>query len=95
MGAATFAFFGKPGDQYALYTSTNNGQWDDPLDSATWYDNNPNATSTTLFDEVGGASFIEFGGSSGRWYLVNEAGNQIVEYFSTPERKFNGPWVIN
>lgn len=95
VGAATFAFFAKPGDQYALYTSLAGGSWDDPLNTSTWYNNNANVGPTKLFEKVGAASFVEFGGSSGRWYLVNEEGDQIMEYLSIPERKFNGPWVIN
>nr|WP_321233523.1 thiol-activated cytolysin family protein [uncultured Psychroserpens sp.] len=95
VGTSTFAFFAKPGEEYALYTSPNGGNWSNPLDSTTWYNNNPNEDNRTLFEKVGAASFIEFGGSSGRWYLVNEEGDEIMEYLSTPVRKFNGPWIIN
>lgn len=94
-GAQTFALFAKPGDRYALYTSQNNGSWENPLNSDTWYNNISNENDINLFKTVGAASVIEFGGASGRWYFVNEAGDQIMEYFSTPTRKFNGPWVIN
>ncbi|MBC2846054.1 thiol-activated cytolysin family protein [Winogradskyella flava] len=94
VGVQTHAYFAKPGEEYALYSTPAGGSWENPLDSTTWYDNLAN-TEGTLFDKVGAASFIEFGGSSGRWYLVNEAGDEIMEYLSTPVRTFNGPWVIN
>ncbi len=94
VGASTFAFFAKPGDEYSLYSTNNGGSWENPLAATTWFNNNANA-SGTLFEKVGAASFIEFGGSSGRWYLVNEEGDEIMEYLSSPTRTFNGPWVIN
>lgn len=94
VGAVTFAFFAKPGDQYALYRTDAGGSWENPLESPTWFNNTANA-SGSLFDKVGAATFIEFGGSSGRWYLVNEAGDQLMEYLATPTRTFNGTWVIN
>ncbi|MEP3208752.1 MAG: thiol-activated cytolysin family protein [Maribacter sp.] len=94
VGASTFAFFAKPGDEYSLYSTNSGGSWENPLAATTWFDNTANA-SGTLFEKVGAASFIEFGGSSGRWYLVNEAGDEIMEYLSSPSRTFNGPWVIN
>lgn len=95
VGLETFAFFAKPGEEYALYSTPGGGNWENPLDSTTWYNNNPNENNHTLFEKVGAASFIAFGGSSGRWYLVNEDGDEIMEYLSSPIRKFNGPWVIN
>lgn len=93
VGASTVAFFGKPGDEYALY-STSDGSWQAPLDSDTWFNNLPN-DSGTLFDRVGAAAFIEFSDSTGRWVLVNENGNEIMEYQSSPSRTFDGPWVVN
>ena len=95
VGFETFAFFAKPGEEYALYTTPGGGNWANPLNSTTWFDNNPNENNQMLFEKVGAASSIAFGGSSGRWYLVNEAGDEIMEYLSSPTRKFNGPWVIN
>ncbi len=94
VGVSAFSFFGKPGDEYALYSTTGDGSWENPLASTTWFNNIVNA-SGTLFEKVGAASFIEFGGSSGRWYLVNETGDQLMEYLSSPTRTFNGPWVVN
>ncbi|KPM31528.1 Thiol-activated cytolysin [Croceitalea dokdonensis DOKDO 023] len=93
VGVGTLAFFGKPGDEYALYT-TATGAWQNPLDSETWYSNRPNQRGT-LFERVGAAAFIEFSDSTGRWLLANEEGNEIMEYQSTPVRTFDGPWVIN
>ena len=93
-GATTMALFAKPGDEYATYSTTGGGTWGDPLDATTWWVNLENA-SGELFDKVGAATFIEFGGSSGRWYLVNEKGDEIIEYLAEPTRTFNGPWVIN
>ncbi len=94
VGDSTFALFAKPGDEYALYSTNNNGVWQNPLAATTWFDEIDNI-SGTLFEKVGAAAFIEFGGSSGRWYLVNDTGDQIMEYLSSPTRTFNGPWVIN
>ncbi|MBT8183799.1 MAG: hypothetical protein KJN76_03080, partial [Eudoraea sp.] len=94
-GDTTMALFAKPGDEYATYSTVGSGSWGNPLTSPTWWVNTPNEGPARLFEKVGAASFIEFGGSSGRWYMVNEAGDEIVEYFSSPTRKFNGPWVIN
>ncbi|AKA35982.1 thiol-activated cytolysin family protein [Flagellimonas lutaonensis] len=93
VGSVTMAFFGKPGDEYALY-NTSNGSWQSPLDSETWFNNQPNA-SGTLFERVGAAAFIEFSDSTGRWLMVNEEGDEVMEYQSTPVRTFDGPWVIN
>lgn len=93
VGVSTLAFFGKPGDEYALYNSSN-GTWQSPLDSETWYNNQPNA-SGTLFERVGAACFIEFSDSTGRYLLANEEGNEVMEYQSGPIRTFDGPWVIN
>ena len=94
VGVRTLALFGKPGDDYALYVTSGNGTWENPKASTTWFNDNANERGT-LFDKVGAATFIEFGGSSGRWLLVNEEGNEIMEYLSTPVRTFNGPWVMN
>jgi len=93
VGSSTVAFFGKPGDEYALYSSSN-GSWQNPLDSETWFDNRPN-DSGTLFERVGAAAYIEFSDSTGRWILANDEGNEIMEYQSSPSRTFDGPWVIN
>lgn len=94
VGVETMAYFTRDGDEYALYNRTGSGTWGDPLDAATWYNNNPNVDGQELFERVGAASPINFGGGSGRWLLVNEAGDELMEYYSSPERKFEGPWVI-
>lgn len=94
VGVETMAYFTRDGDEYALYNRTGDGTWSDPLESATWFNNITNVDGQELFERVGAASPINFGGSSGRWLLVNEAGDELMEYYSTPERKFEGPWVI-
>jgi len=95
VGSETMAYFTKDGNEYALYNRTGSGTWGNPLEATTWYNNNANVGGSKLFDRVGAATPITFGGGSGRWLLVNEKGDEIMEYFSTPERKFEGPWVIN
>lgn len=94
VGAETMAYFTKDGSQYALYNRTGAGSWQNPLATTTWYNNHPNENGYQLFEKVGAASRIFFGNSSGRWLLVNEAGDELMEYYSTPTRRFEGPWVI-
>lgn len=94
VGVETMAYFTRDGDEYALYNRTGNGTWGDPLASTTWYNNHTNVDGQELFERVAAATPINFGGSSGRWLLVNEAGDELMEYYSTPERKFEGPWII-
>ena len=93
VGVSTMAFFGRPGAEYALY-STSNGAWDIVQNSTTWFDGNANQNGT-LFERVGAATFIEFSDSTGRWLLANAEGNEIMQYQSSPIRTFQGPWVIN
>lgn len=95
VGTESMAYFTKDGDEYAIYNRTGSGTWGNPLDSTTWYNNNVNVDGQKLFDRVGAATNITFGGGSGRWLLVNEAGDELMEYYSSPDRKFEGPWVIN
>lgn len=94
VGSETMAYFTREGNQYALYNRSGSGTWDDPLDATTWFNNTTNVDGQELFERVGAATPINFGGNSGRWLLVNEAGDELMEYYSTPERKFEGPWVI-
>ena len=93
VGVSTMAFFGRPGAEYALY-STSNGAWDIVQNSTTWFDGNANQNGT-LFERVGAATFIEFSDSTGRWLLANAEGNEIMQYQSSPIRTFQGPWVVN
>ncbi len=92
VGVKNMAYFGNPGDEYSIYSPTGNGSWGELLNSSKWFINNSNGL---LFDRVGAASFLTFGGSSGRWIFVNESGDEFMEYYSTPAPKFEGPWVIN
>lgn len=94
VGVETMAYFTKEGDQYALYNRSGSGTWGNPLESTTWFNNHANVDGQKLFERVGAATPISFGGGSGRWLLVNERGDEIMEYYSTPVRKFEGPWVI-
>jgi thiol-activated cytolysin len=93
VGSTTIAFFGKPGSEYAMYSSAN-GSWGTKLDSDTWYNDTGNE-SGTLFEKVRAACFIQFSDSTGRWLLANEEGNEIMEYQSSPSRTFDGPYVVN
>jgi thiol-activated cytolysin len=95
VGIETMAYFTRDGDEYALYNRTGNGTWSDPLESTTWFNNITNEDGQELFERVGAISPINFGGSSGRYLIVNEAGDELMEYYSSPTRKFEGPWVIN
>lgn len=92
-GATDVAFFGKPGSEYALYSSAD-GSWGAKQDSDTWYNGIANV-SGTLFERVGAACYIEFSDSTGRWLLANDEGNEVMEYQSIPTRTFDGPWVVN
>lgn len=93
VGVSTIAFFGKSGEKYALY-STSEGSWEATQNSNTWFNGISN-TNGTLFEKVGAAAFIEFSNSTGRYLLANEDGTEIMQYQSTPVRTFEGPWVIN
>lgn len=95
VGVETMAYFTGDGNEYALYNRSGNGTWGDPLTSTTWYNNNTNVDGQELFERVGAATPINFGGGSGRWLFVNESGDELMEYYSSPVRKFEGPWVIN
>ncbi len=94
IGRVTKKFFGVPGDEYAIYRSSGNGLWESPKDNSEWV---TRSKGGTLFDRIGAASYIEFGGSSGRWLYINEAGDQLQEWYSTPvgQEKYEGPWVVN
>lgn len=93
VGSSTYAIFGKPGNSYALYKTSNGGSWNSAIPSSNWFD--IEHTGTDLFENVGAAAEIRFGGSNVRFYLVNEAGNEIMEYTSLPTRIMKGPWIIN
>lgn len=95
VGTESMAYFTKDGDEYAIYNKTGSCAWGNPIESTTWYNNNVNVDGQKLFDRVVAATTITFGGGSGRWLFVNEAGDEMMEYFSTSTRKFEGPWVIN
>lgn len=87
-------FFGDDGSTYALYNSTGNGSWESPVSSKSFGTGNGNNPGATLFENVGANSFISFGGASGGWLFVNQAGDELMEYKEDSD-SFNGPWVIN
>lgn len=86
-------FFEKEGDQYALYNSSGKGSWKNPENNNELFAES-NATSP-LFDKVGAACYISFGGQSGRWLFINKGGDELMEYADTPSNVYDGPWVIN
>jgi len=89
VGASTYAFFSKPGSQYALYTGT---KWESPDPSTNWFDGNSHQ-GEDLFENVGAAAYL--GGGINARFLVNEKGDEIMQYRSIPTRVMAGPWVIN
>jgi thiol-activated cytolysin len=95
VGETNMAYFTKDGNEYAIYDRSGSGTWGNPLSSTTWFNNNTNVDGQELFERVGAATRINFGGSSNRWLIINKAGDELMEYYSTPVRKFEGPWVIN
>jgi thiol-activated cytolysin len=94
VGVVNMAYFSKEGDQYAIYDPTGSGNWHDPWESPTWFVDIPNKDNRKIFERAGAVSRLTFGGSSQRYLIVNETGDEILEYHSSPERKIEGPWVI-
>jgi len=97
VGSSSMTVFAKPGNQYARLSyspSTGTISWGDVYDSPEWYDK-INHTGEKLFGKVGSASNVKVGSSTEFWYLVNEAGDQIMQYTAIPDRRMDGPWVIN
>lgn len=90
VGATKMAYFAKPGEQFAIYNRSGNGSWENPLPNEEWF-----PSEGGIFEEVGAATWIYFGGQSGRWLFINDEGDQLLEWFSTPSRMSQGPWVIN
>ncbi|MCB0592501.1 MAG: thiol-activated cytolysin family protein [Lewinellaceae bacterium] len=91
IGATKMQYYANPGDEYAVYDRSGNGSWGNPVPG-----NTPLLGNTpSPFAKIGAASFISFGGSSGRWLYINEAGDQLLEWYSVPAPKIEGPWVVN
>ncbi len=101
IGEGKQAFFGKPGNRYQTYDGSvgTDGAFGNPLNSDEWFgDPLSIENGGALFDKVGAATFFTLGGNSGRYLFVNEAGDEIKEWFSSAtdgQDRFNGPWVIN
>lgn len=89
IGATKMQYYANPGDEYAVYDRSGNGSWGNPVLN-TLLGNTPSP-----FAKIGAASFISFGGSNGRWLYINDAGDQLLEWYSVPAPKIEGPWVIN
>ena len=97
IGATSMAFFGTNGDGYQIYNSSSGGSWSGTVyPSNEWFIGQAHQ-GPDLFDKVGAASFFTVGGSSGRYIFINEAGTELMEWFSfaSEDDRFNGPWVIN
>jgi thiol-activated cytolysin len=97
-GVSTMAFFGSIGDRYQLYNSQDAGTWSDDWPSTDWYGGDPSQDGTKLFDKVGAATAFTIGGSSARMLFVSEAGNELLEWYSSAEPgqdRFEGPWVLD
>jgi len=97
IGATAMAYFGTIGDGYQTYNSSGGGSWSGSIfPSNEWFVNQAH-DGPDLFEKVGAASFFSVGGSSGRYIFINEAGTELMEWFSFASQndRFNGPWVIN
>ena len=97
IGATSMAYFGTNGDQYQTYNSSSGGSWSGTVyPSNEWFVGQAHE-GADLFEKVGAASQFTVGGSSLRYIFINEAGTEIMEWFSfaTQNDEFNGPWVIN
>ena len=94
IGAVKMKYFGNPGGEYAVYDRSGSGSWDSPKLNKDWV---PRSKGGELFEQIGAATWIFFGGNSGRWLYINEAGDQLLEWYSLPigQEKYEGPWVIN
>ncbi len=96
-GYPTMAFFQRDETNYQRYRSDNNGTMFNPQPSTGWFNDEANADNRTLFSKVGAATKFNLGGTSTRYLFVNEAGDEIMQWFSIagPGDTFEGPWVIN
>ena len=97
VGGTLIAIFAQPGDKYGIYSYGGTGSWRvDSYESKDWFVGKEHA-GPDMFENVGAAAYIVIGGMTGRYLLVNEAGNEIFEYISRSDtdRELNGPWVIN
>ncbi|MEN8789972.1 MAG: thiol-activated cytolysin family protein [Flavobacteriaceae bacterium] len=97
IGATSMAYFGAIGDGYQIYNSSGTGSWSTTVyPSNEWFIGQPH-DGADLFNKVGAATYFTLGGSSGRYLFANEAGTEIMEWFSFANEndRFKGPWVIN
>ena len=94
IGASSIQFFGNPGDKWAKYSISGNGIWDDPMSIENLHPVSGDFGNHT-FNKINGATRILFGGATHRYLYINEKGDQLLERVSTPDRIYNGPWVIN
>ena len=97
IGGGAMAFFGTNGDGYQTYVTAGGGTWSNVIfPSREWYVGQAH-DGPDLFEKVGAATQFSIGGGSGRYIFVNEAGNELMEWFSfgMENDRFDGPWVIN
>ena len=102
VGEVKSAFFAKPGDFYQIYETTDNEPWTRTYNSTMWFGGRTDATKQggTVFERVGAVARFSLGFSGNdpkRYLFVNEAGNEILEWFAGGKDKdrIEGPWVIN
>ena len=96
----TMAYFDRNNTVYQRYRSSDpNVGWNSTLfPSAGWFSQTSVPENTlTLFEKVGAATKFSLGGGSTRYLFVNEAGDEIMQWFSVSGTgdTFEGPWVIN
>jgi len=94
----TTAFFQRDEDNYQRFRRPE-GWTTGLLPSAGWFSRSTvPMNELTLFEKVGAATRFSLSVNGGSRYLfVNEAGNEIMQWFSeeTPGKdRFEGPWVI-
>ncbi len=97
VGNPTMAYFEKDKEFYQIYrrdTDWNSGK----LESKMWYDDDFPDEGPQQFEKVGAATrFAVSQGGSDRYLFVNQAGDEIMQWFSSGEPgkdRFEGPWVI-
>ena len=94
----TSAFFQRDEDNYQRFRRPE-GWTTDLLPSAGWFSRTSvPENELTLFEKVGAATRFSLSVNGGSRYLfVNEAGNEIMQWFSEEapgQDRFEGPWVI-
>ena len=89
---ASMIYFGSPGDEHAKYERFGNGTWSDPSSNDQLF---PNADGGAVFERVGGASLIQYGGNSIVWLYIDAEGKKLQEFRGGSQLTSNGPWIID